>query len=262
MRKEKKKKNRQITTVNKFNVVIWQKIQKFLKSAPNLRALSQQRANRKRGNQNFRQDFPSKRSGLLISFRNLRRTEQTYNISQKIKIDISFLVKITMAEEKILENHNVNTMEHEMKTQGYHLKEIKKKYLNESAHMLIIFRNSLILFTIGILSKILTDFQINRNFLKIINLLYRLDKKTINVHVRTIKDDRHRVRSFKARPYLYRTILTIKFIRQIIDLLLLFMVKKKLQLNLPVLFIFKSFFVLVEFLAIKKVLVNLMGNKL
>jgi hypothetical protein len=165
VRKEKKKKNRQITTVNKFNVVIWQKIQKFLKSAPNLRALSQQRANRKRGNRNFRQDFPSKRSGLLISFRNLRRTEQTYNISQKIKIDISFLVKITMAEEKILENHNVNTMEHEMKTQGYHLKEIKKKCLNDSAHMLIIFRNSL-LFTI--LSNIWTDFQISRDFLKII----------------------------------------------------------------------------------------------
>ena len=66
---------------------------------------------------------------------------------QKIKINISFLVKITMAEEKILENHNVNTIEHEMKTQGCHLKEIKKKFLNE----LIIFRNSLI-------SKHLTNF--------------------------------------------------------------------------------------------------------
>ena len=62
-----------------------------------------------------------------------------------------------MAEEKILENHNVTTTEHEMKTQGYHLKEIKKKFLNDSAHMLMIFRNSLLVI---ILSNILTDFQI------------------------------------------------------------------------------------------------------
>ena len=95
-----------------------------------------------------------------------------------------------MAEEKILENHNVDTMEHEMKTQGCHLKEIKKKFLNE----LIIFRNSLI-------SKHLTNFlqfsfrfsdkTIKKgDFLKIINL-FRLDKKTIYVHVRTIQDDKH-----------------------------------------------------------------------
>ena len=62
-----------------------------------------------------------------------------------------------MAEEKILENHNVNTIEHEMKTQGCHLKEIKKKFLNDSAHMLIFFRNSL---SVTILSNNLTDFQI------------------------------------------------------------------------------------------------------
>ena len=60
-----------------------------------------------------------------------------------------------MASDKIIENHNVNTLEHHMKTQGCHLKEIK---------------------------KILFD---KDNF----------DKKTIIVHVRTIKDNRHGVRS-------------------------------------------------------------------
>ena len=117
---------------------------------------------------------------------------QTYN---KIKINISFLVKITMAEEKILENHNVTTTEHEMKTQGCHLKEIKKKFLNDSAHMLIFFRNSL---SVTILSNILTDFQILRDFLKIINLMHRINKKTIYVHVRTIQDRHGVVRSFKV----------------------------------------------------------------
>ena len=100
-----------------------------------------------------------------------------------------------MAEEKILENHNVTTTEHEMKTQGCHLKEIKKKFLNDSAHMLIFFRNSL---SVTILSNILTDFQILRDFLKIINLMHRINKKTIYVHVRTIKDRHGVVRSFKV----------------------------------------------------------------
>ena len=64
--------------------------------------------------------------------------------------------------DKIIETHNVNTMEHEMKTQGCHLKEIKK----------------------------MTVFH-KDNF----------DKKTICVHVRTIEDDRHRVRSFNAEEH-------------------------------------------------------------
>ena len=100
-----------------------------------------------------------------------------------------------MAEEKILENHNVTTKEHEMKTQGCHLKEIKKKFLNDCAHMLIFFRNSL---SVTILSNILTDFQILRDFLKIINLMHRINKKTIYVHVRTIQDRHGVVRSFKV----------------------------------------------------------------
>jgi hypothetical protein len=64
-----------------------------------------------------------------------------------------------MADKKILETHNVNTMEREMKTQGCHLKEIKKKFL-----------------------------FVKENF----------DKRTTIVHVRTIEDKRHGVRSFKA----------------------------------------------------------------
>ena len=64
-----------------------------------------------------------------------------------------------MADKKILETHNVNTMEREMKTQGCHLKEIKKMILFDKD-----------------------------NF----------DKKMI---VRTIEDDLHRVRSFKAMEH-------------------------------------------------------------
>ena len=169
---------------------------KFSKKRAKLARAELARAHRKRGNRNFRKDFPSKRSGLLISFWNLRRTEQTYN---KIKINISFLVKITMAEEKILENHNVNTTEHEMKTQGCHLKEIKKKFLNDSAHMLIIFRNSLLF------PNLIKNFDrfTNRDFLKIINLMHRLEKKTIYVHVRTFQDRHGVVRSLKVSTYFH-----------------------------------------------------------
>ncbi len=52
-----------------------------------------------------------------------------------------------MADDKIIESHNVNTLKHEMNTQGCHLKEIKKIHFDED------------------------------NF----------DKKTVIVHIRTIK---------------------------------------------------------------------------
>ena len=63
--------------------------------------------------------------------------------------------------DNIIENHDVTTMEHEMKTKGCTLKEIIK--------------------------KIIVDSQLENQ-----------DKETIFFHVRTIEDDRHRVRSFKT----------------------------------------------------------------
>ena len=63
--------------------------------------------------------------------------------------------------ENIIENHDVTTMEHEMKTQGYTLKEIIKKIFVHS--------------------------QLENHV-----------EETIFVHVRTIEDDRQRVRSFKT----------------------------------------------------------------
>ena len=127
--------------------MIWRKIQNFLKSAPSLRALSQQEQTGNGEIEISDKIFRQNEVGYLFLFEIWDERSRRIIFSQKIKINISFLVKITMAEEQILENHNVNTMEHEMKTQGCHLKEIKTKFLNNSAHMLIIFRNSL-LFTI------------------------------------------------------------------------------------------------------------------
>ena len=61
--------------------------------------------------------------------------------------------------DNIIENYNINTMEHDMKTQGCHLKEIKKMILLDNDNS---------------------------------------DKNFICVHFRSIEDDQHRVRSFKA----------------------------------------------------------------
>ena len=66
-------------------------------------------------------------------------------------------------EDQLIENHNVHTIEHEMKTNGYHLKEMKKKILVDSR--------------------------------------YRLDKKTIIVHVRTIEDNQNGIRSYKVTEH-------------------------------------------------------------
>ena len=65
--------------------MIWRKIQNFLKSAPSLRVLSQQEQTGNGENEISDKIFRQNYVGYsLISFRNLRRTEQTYN---KIKIN-------------------------------------------------------------------------------------------------------------------------------------------------------------------------------
>ena len=69
---------------------------KVSKKRAKLARVESARANRKRENRNFRQDFPSKRSGLLISFRDLRLSEQTYNTHQKNRqiVDGNFSVYV------------------------------------------------------------------------------------------------------------------------------------------------------------------------
>jgi hypothetical protein len=73
--------------------------------------------------------------------------------------------------DNIIENHYVSAMEHEMRKKGCHLKEIKKK----------------------------------------IDSFLRLDKKTVFVHVRTIEDDRHGIRSFKVTEHLINDITGNRF---------------------------------------------------
>ena len=103
----------------------------------------------------------------VISFFNqLRQPQKSRRTALKIPVDskqsklnLSLLVKI-MAEN-IMENHEANTMEHELKTQGCLLKEIIRK----------IFVNS----------------QFGNHV-----------KETIFVHLRTIEDDRNVIRSVKT----------------------------------------------------------------
>ena len=72
-------------------------------------------------------------------------------------------------QDLIIENYDVNTMEHDMKADGHHLKEMKKKILFESRYKRCRFRFP--------------------------------DKKAIIVHVRTIEDDQHGHRSLKVTEH-------------------------------------------------------------